>query len=121
MTNVTVCAKRRWNDTKLDLREGDPVRITASGAWTDWTIPTDPGGFEKPHLAWLRWTRRCRDARWFELVAVIGKSDGPYHRIGREGRFTADRSGRLYLFANDAWIMYWNNKGAIEAEVTLET
>ncbi len=47
----------------------------------------------------------------------MGQYDGPYHRIGTSGEFIADRAGRVQLFANDAWVMYWNNHGAIEADI----
>jgi hypothetical protein len=114
---MKIFARNRWNDTRLEVAAGDRVVVTASGTWHDSGIPSGPEGFEKPWLDPLAWTRRCRPAHWFELVAVVGQYDGPYHRIGTGGEFIADRAGRVQLFANDAWIMYWNNRGEIDVEL----
>jgi hypothetical protein len=115
---LQIFARPRWNDTGLDVTEGERVIArSVSGHWIDGGVGSDALGFEKPWLTPWKWTRRCREARWFELVAVVGRFDGPYHLIARDGSFVAERAGRVYLFANDAWIMYWNNSGALEVEL----
>lgn len=118
-SDLEVYANKRWNDTGIDVAQGTEVAIVAEGAWIDGGIQVGPDGFERPWLNPVKWTRRCREAHWFELVAAAGRFDGPYYRIGRSGGFSAKRAGRLYLFANDAWLMYWNNKGALEIEVSV--
>jgi len=118
-TTVEVKAALRWNDGMLDIREGQVVRITASGEWTDDWIRTTPAGFDKPWLAPVKFTRRLPSAPWFCLCATVDRMKRPIHRIGTGGEFVARRSGRLWLFANDAWLFYFNNKGSITATITV--
>lgn len=120
MSLVTpVVARCRWNDTGIDVRQGQRVHITASGEWTDDTIRATPDGFEKPRLNPFRWARRLPSAKWFCLCATVGQMKKPIHRIGSAGEFIAGRDGRLYLFANDAWLFYFNNHGEITATITV--
>lgn len=58
-------------------------------------------------------------APWFCLCATVGQMKRPIHRIGSAGRFEAKRDGRLYLFANDAWLFYFNNSGSIETTIQI--
>jgi hypothetical protein len=115
---IPVFARERFNDTNVDVEQGDRLLITARGEWIDAYIEAGPEGFRRWWLTPVGWTRRYPEARWFELVAVVGKNGGPYFRIGSCGEFTATKSGRAYLFANDTWFKYGNNKGQLEAEVT---
>lgn len=41
--------------------------------------------------------------------------------VGRNATFTAQATGELVCFANDALGLYWNNEGVINATVTLLT
>jgi hypothetical protein len=38
--------------------------------------------------------------------------------IGARPTVIASGEGRLYLFANDLPLMYWNNSGALDVEIT---
>lgn len=114
-----VIARCRWNDTGIDVRQGQRVHITASGEWTDDMIDTSPAGFEIPRLKPFRWARRLPSAPWFCLCATVGQMKKPIHRIGNGDEFFAGRDGRLYLFANDAWLFYFNNHGKIDATITV--
>lgn len=114
---VEVLASCKWNDTQLDIVCGQTVRIVAEGRWIDSSIPASPEGFEKPWLNLVRFTRRLPSAPWFCLCATVDRMKQPIHRIGKVGEFVAERDGRLYLFANDAWLFYGNNEGSIEATV----
>lgn len=114
---VNVEARALWNDTQMDVAAGDLIEISAEGRWTDSTIDTDADGFRRWYLWALGWMKRVPAARWFELIAVVGKRARPCHRIGRHGSFVAPASGRLYLFANDASFKYGNNHGQVTATV----
>ncbi|EIK97212.1 hypothetical protein PMM47T1_08721 [Pseudomonas sp. M47T1] len=68
-------------------------------------------------------TRRHEDYPWFSLVGAIANSDGVDAKgvllkpeaflIGQGGTYTPKRSGYLYVYANDAWNCYRNNKGHV--------
>ena len=118
--HIEVIARKRWNDSGIDIVKGQIVTIEASGKWTDDTIATSPDGFNRPWLHLVRWTRRAPRSPWFALIAVIGRRKRPVNHIGSEASFTADTNGRLYLYANDAWLFYFNNKGSIQATVKVE-
>lgn len=65
---------------------------------------------------------RCRQARWFQLVAAAGTSSKQMVPIGlgAVASFTADEDCELEFFANDVVFMYWNNAGVIHVAVTRE-
>ena len=46
-----------------------------------------------------------------------GVEDHEVHVLGREMSFTAQESGYLHLYANDAWVMYRNNAGTLRVEI----
>ncbi|MDO7836580.1 hypothetical protein Q4610_16155 [Sphingobium sp. HBC34] len=115
--DTTVFAAYRWNDTEIDVVKGQAISIAAQGRWVDSSISATPDGFERPWLDPVQWLRRLPSAPWFCLCATVGQMKRPIHRIGSAGAFIADRDGRLYLFANDAWLFYFNNKGSIRASI----
>ena len=117
--SVEVFARCKWNDTGIDIVKGQTVRIVAQGQWVDASIPASPDGFEKPWLNPVRFARRLPSAPWFCLCATVERMKQPIHRIGTSGEFVAGRDGRLYLFANDAWLFYGNNKGSIAATIAV--
>jgi hypothetical protein len=119
MIETAVQSQCRWNDTGLDVEIGERIAIEAEGVWKDYRISCGPNGFVNTIMAPLNLTKRHRAARWFELVAVIGKFDGPYYRIGESATFECRTAGRLYLFANDAWYLYFNNSGSISARISV--
>lgn len=116
---IPIDSALRWNDSKIDIRKGQMVRITATGTWIDDWIEATPDGFEKPWLTPLRFARRLPSAPWFCLCATVDQMKQPIHRIGSAGEFEAGRDGRLWLFANDAWYFYRNNSGCISATITV--
>lgn len=113
---MKVCARRLWNDAGLELAAGDRFRVVvAPGTWVDASEPPcGPEGYEKPSLDWARPFRRVPSAPWFALCGSIGRTpfDG-FQLI--PGQWTQARgSGRLQLWANDAWLFYGNNSGALD-------
>jgi hypothetical protein len=67
------------------------------------------------------WAKRERTAKWFSLIGQIAGSPRTQFDIGQliENNvvYLPPTSGLLYCFANDAWLMYWNNAGSIELDV----
>lgn len=120
--SVCVRADTRWNDSGIDLVPGcDYSFIVPNGeTWTDWTEACGPDGYKStPLLRFWEEFRRVREADWFTLIGTIGRSARPPIIIGSKLlNFPPPYPGRLYLFANDVWCMYWNNKGQIDLKVT---
>ena len=122
---ATIESSEKWNDTGIDLVEGQEYEYEAIGEWQDWFMkPCSADGYSNLFLDLLSWTKRSRRAKWFQLIGVVDKkNEDPLCTIcfcndGRNhGTFTAQASGRLWAFANDACIAYGNNSGSIELNI----
>lgn len=76
---------------------------------------------------WL--TKRIEKLKWFELVGAVANANEPQNDgtpdgmeifdIGLGQKFAPKKSGYLYVFANDAWHFYGNNKGSVQLTVSL--
>lgn len=91
----------------------------------------------------LKKRRRLTTANWMALVCGIGEFVRPVHpvqpgnesdtrfvpldesqvqntlfNVGTETTFTAQYSGQLICFANDAHTLYWNNAGSLDVTIT---
>lgn len=94
-------------------------------------------GLCRPYLKGQR--ARLGSARWFELVCAVGdyvwklqeaekgvrylplREDLVSHTLFAVGsfvQFTANHTGELICFANDADNLYWNNRGLIEVTIS---
>ena len=126
--NIRIYAGEVWNDTYLYLEEGGVYKFTAEGQWLDGGIPAGPsgsgGGFS---VAKLFRTRRQEKSPWFMLMGEVAcrlQADDPdkYQNqvipIGDGTEATAEKSGYLYCYANDAWRWYYaNNCGSVTLTV----
>jgi hypothetical protein len=113
MSPVLIHSRRRWNDSGMDLLAGHVYAYEAQGCWTDWWIQTSAEGYERGWLRPLERFRRFPAAAWFQLIASLDRQPQCSWPLGCSGRFTSPASGRLWLYANDAPIAYWNNRGAL--------
>jgi hypothetical protein len=112
---VSIPACRRWTKTGAMLRKGHTYRITARGVWNDRDTPCGPGGYPSNGLI-LRLAvplRRKWHANWFALIGAQRFLFARRFVIGDGITYRARRSGKLRCFANDAWFMYFNNKGSV--------
>ncbi len=132
-------------DTGVDLEYGEEyaVHVMLRG-WSDQGIPADAGGWTDAPLAMYLWTplRRHLFADWYQPIARIQNTlfdryplastyavDAGEQDRGDELRllFKARRSGRLYLYMNDAVIftpafadqfdVYDNNCGCAQVSI----
>ena len=55
-------------------------------------------------------------SKWLCLIGSINK-DKPYFEIGLSNYITPEKTGELYLFANDALAFYSNNSGSIDVTI----
>ena len=119
-TTATIHARKKWNDTGIQLIAGQEYQFTAAGRWVDWFIPCDAEGY--PSRNWvLRVTERQRRVpgeNWFVLMGALDSDRKSIFKIGSGRTLVMPQSGMLTCFANDILYMYWNNKGAIQLTVT---
>lgn len=140
---VEVDSKLWFDFSGILVEEGAQYLFTPdpAGRWKDKTIDCDATGWPpdlnrgRTVFGWLQekilesraigLARRVTDANWFEMVAAIGASGKPSVPIGRaqfaQKPWTANASGLLFFFANDArgvgQNFYENNEGAINVTV----
>ena len=112
---VRIPANEKWANTDIDFAAGETYALKAEGQWRDLLTKSDAGGYTSclPWMVWAEKKRRMPEARWFELVGTIDNDSASYFRIGLGCKFTPERAGRLYCFANDLMSMYWNNCGGV--------
>lgn len=132
---LEIFAAERWNVTRIFLEKGATYRFAAGGEWLDGSVKCGPGG-PKGRVPWraaaVYWAgtqwKREREYPWFALVGVIASGIGnpdddkdPLRNeafmIGEGVEYTPVGSGYLYCFANDAWRLYFNNKGSVSLTV----
>jgi hypothetical protein len=117
---VPVAARPGWNDTGVDVVEGQELDFVSTGIWWDFFVPCGPGGHPSPswHLL-LRLVgplRRAPTENWFALIGAVGPADQFLIGTGRRQRMPA--TGRLRCYANDVRRFYWNNWGSIQLTIT---
>jgi len=118
--SVSIQARPHWNDTGIDLYKGQSYLLNASGEWRDWKYRASPCGYKSRNTAQrlTTWARRHRAADWFALVGSISKHHNTYFTIGCGSECQPTRDGRLFCFANDNWLFYFNNSGCVQLVVT---
>jgi hypothetical protein len=102
-TQLDVSATQQWTDTKLDMRSGEKLRITASGSanYADGRS-FGPDGLSRGWKDMLH-QYAVPNAGHGALIARIGSDDGslPF-LIGASKEFVAPVAGRLFLGINES-------------------
>ena len=112
-----------WNDVPLLLQGGTRYYLRASDKWLDWRNSSTANGYDKDYMNWAKGILRCQapGATWFTLIGSIDRDKTSQFVIGDGSRWKygwiAPQSGRLSCFANDGWLFYWNNDGAVTLEI----
>ena len=119
---VCVHANKLWNDSGVDVVSGQSFAFVVpdSERWTDWKKQCNADGYDSTQLM-RPWEslRRVPQARWFQLICTIGKTNQSPIVVGSHLLdFLPPSPGRFYLFANDIPWMYWNNHGTIAVRIT---
>jgi hypothetical protein len=91
-------SRLQWNDTQFDVVEGHTYHYVAAG-------------YSEPKLDLLSFLKRCRAALWFQLVVAVDQNPSHTLPLLCHGHFIAPAGGRLWAYANDAALAYWNNTG----------
>ena len=114
-TEVEIKARRRWNETLIEISVGEQYQFTAIGNWTDFIFTKDANGYSNSYMQLFDSWKRSKEHLWFALIGALDKSD--YFLIGKNSCKTFSKNGILYCFANDAKAFYWNNFGKIQLEI----
>lgn len=74
--SVNIQARLHWNDTGIDLYEGQSYLLRASGQWHDSKDQAGPCRYKSRNAAQrlTTWARRYGSADWFTLVDAIFKT-----------------------------------------------
>jgi len=107
--------------TGLKVEEGERYAFEAVGCWRDWFITCGPKGWG---TKWnpLAVFNRQRFQPFFLLCGNVGKNDRHAFSIGEENSWTVSREVKdledyqLYLFANDWYCAYGNNKKTLTTD-----
>lgn len=130
---VTVQARDHFTKV-MPVTAGRRYCLAPNGKWKDWWIETDAIGYPSHGLQRIfERFRICPDQLWFALCGVLAPSVAsesdlraatragclPWTMANRQGDpWIAPEAGYLYVFPNDVYSAYWNNKGSIELTVT---
>ena len=129
----TVYANQKFNSSGLLVNKGEKYsfKINMKQRWFDANISAGPDGWDRKgqDLSLLKDVvirfsendRRCPEARWFEVVGCINKSDDVVFRLLKRTKskpYSVPLKGELFAFANDVGDRYGNNLGSIKVGVT---
>ena len=119
---TTVDSSQHYNHTGILLaRSGTySLAVDPKEQWYDAQNPCNADGY--PSIGGMRyfgWARRIPGENWFKLIGYMGTGPTPPFAIGTLlPTFTPASDGELICFANDAYVMYWNNRGSVTLSVT---
>ena len=113
---VIVDPRLHYSPTDLLVSSGEEYEFLATGKWADASIHCDANGWIKEGLyAYLSRFNRLRFRPYFLLCGNLAKRESTNLAIGlqqtipiRDDKYGEDPF-ELFLFANDLWLMYWNN------------
>jgi hypothetical protein len=114
--SVEIFAKPFWNETNLEVKNGEKYSFCATDEWIDWYIITDANGYDMRHMNSFRSYRRSPDNKWFALMGSLDKSENLF-LIGSRSEISFAKDGKLYCFANDVKGFYFNNKDSIRLKI----
>jgi hypothetical protein len=115
-----IASRTHWVRTGIQLRRGLDYRFEATGRWTDLIYRCDADGYQSKNwvLGLFERARRVPAAPWFALIGALDSDRANRFVIGTQTTYQPVGDGELLCFANDLWLMYFNNHGTIELQVT---
>jgi len=114
--SVTIYSKKFWNETDIEIENGEEYKFVADGNWKDLIMKTNADGYTSFYMSLYNRLKRSKSNKWFALIGSLNKRDD--FLIGRKNQITFQQSGRLYCYANDIKNFYWNNFGQITLTIT---
>ena len=113
---VIVYSKKIWNETEIQVKNGDEYQFEAEGEWKDLWKKTDAEGYSNFYMSLYNKLKRSQNNKWFALMGCVNKSKCFF--IGKRNQITTEENGMLFCFANDVCGFYWNNSGYITLKIT---
>jgi hypothetical protein len=112
--DLVVDPSQRYVPTGVQVTAGERYAFSASGKWRDWFKDAGPEGWG---TGWKARFNRLPGRPFFLLCGTVGQDDSLAFGIGSHlenwpvpDAVAGQADRQLYLFANDWWSMYWNNK-----------
>ena len=117
---ATIDSACLFNHTGIHFVQGGvySFAVDKNERWYDAQYSCDANGY--PSIGGMRffeWSRRLPKENWFKLIGCVECGSPVIIGLSLPG-WTAPRTGELLCFANDAYLMYWNNRGCIKLSVT---
>jgi len=113
-------AREYYSTVSIQVKKGSTyiIEVLPNQKWKDLTISSDADGFINKHLKENK--KRVKGVKCFALCGTIGKHEENHFLIGSYKRWTCERDGELFFFANDHrhWFFYLNNWGKIKIKIT---
>lgn len=117
-TEFMVSANELFQTTSISVEKGETYQIKAEGEWQDASFPpTDGNGFKGFTVPMFFGTflKPMPSQHYMKLCGKVGNWKFP---IGTFATVTMKRSGKLFLFPNDAKGFFDNNNGTLKVTVT---
>lgn len=116
---VSVDSRLHWNHSgiKAFQLEEYEISVPQGQTWSDAGIVCGAAGQSGNWFQSLfPWSKRVASAPWFALIATTDMQlTTPFVYAGAAAnQFMIEIDGEILMFANDAWIAYGNNSGAIK-------
>jgi len=113
---VPIYSERIWNETGIEIHDGDEYLFEASGEWKDLWKKTDADGYSNFYMSLYNKFKRSKNNKWLALIGSLDKTDS--FLIGIHNQILFKKKGMLFCFANDILNFYWNNSGFVTLRIT---
>lgn len=124
---ITVFANKIWQDTGINVQQGQTLNVTASGSINTWggnpigDTPNPNGQTQNESCPSTGNLPDCliNGELYGTLIGKIGKNGTPF-RIGAENKIPVSTSGNLYLAVNDDEPYFDDNSGTYSVLITVK-
>ena len=113
---ISICSKIFWNETDIEIQNGEEYKFVAEGQWKDLLMKCDADGYTSLYMSLYNRWKRSKENNWFALMGNIHQTND--FLIGKTNQYIFNESGKLFCYANDVKGFYWNNFGGISLTVT---
>lgn len=113
---VTIKSKLVWNETEIEIHNGEVYEFQANGEWKDLFKKCDADGYNNSYMSLYNSFKRSKENNWFALIGSINQNND--FLIGKKKQVTFSENGNFSCYANDVKGFYWNNFGELSLTIT---